>query len=184
MGFESLDESRVSLDVIQKMRAAFAAGSSPIYLFGTVGLGKSFAAALVYVKWSGRSATFISYADLINLSIRAEKDGSVSRTVAGGGCVDMTAGQWWRWLAEVSVLIVDEIGTGMAHEWRREMLWKLLEIRKGRPLLITGNLTPTGLKEQFDDRIQSRIAEGVLIELVGKDKRMDGVKNRIHRVEV
>jgi DNA replication protein DnaC len=166
------------------MRQAFAERMTPIYLFGSVGLGKSFAAAMVYANWHGPSVTFLAYADLINLSIRAERDGAVSRTLQSGQAVDMTAGQWWKWLTDVGLLIVDEIGTGMSHEWRREMLWKVLEFRKGRPLLLTGNLSPGGLLDQFDARIQSRILAGAVIELVGSDKRLTGLKQRIHRVEV
>lgn len=166
------------------MRAGFADKAFPIYLSGTVGLGKSFAAAMVYTRWQGPSVTFLSYADLIGLSIRADKDGSISRIIGSGQMVDLTAAQWWKWLTDVSLLIVDEIGTGMAHEWRREMLWKVLEIRKGKPLLITGNLSSKGLTEQFDARIQSRIMAGTFIELVGSDKRLEGLRGRVHRIEV
>lgn len=166
------------------MRQAFAEKLYPVYLSGTVGLGKSFAAAMVYTRWHGPSVTFLSYADLIGLSIRADKDGGISRITNSGQMVDLTAAQWWKWLADVSLLIVDEIGTGMAHEWRREMLWKVLEIRKGKPLLITGNLAAKGLLEQFDARIQSRILAGTFIELVGNDKRLEGVRGRVHRIEV
>jgi DNA replication protein DnaC len=170
--------------LVARMRQAFKDRISPIYLFGSVGLGKSFAAAMVYARWLGPTVTFLPYADLINLSIRAERDGSISRILGNGQSVDLTAPQWWKWLTDVGLLIVDEIGTGMSHEWRREMLWKVLEIRKGKPLLMTGNLSLGGLLEQFDARIQSRIVAGMVIELVGTDQRLVGAKGRIHRVEV
>lgn len=168
------------------MRQAFDAKASPVYLFGSVGLGKSFAAAMVHCHWKGDSVQFIAYSELISRSIRAEmsKEGIVTWVTACGSFVEMTAGQWWRWLSDVSLLIVDEIGTGMSHEMRREALWRVLEARKGKPLLITGNLSPTGLVEQFDARIQSRILEGEVIELKGKDRRLVGIERRIHRIEV
>lgn len=184
MGYRSLDPSRVNPELIDRMRLAFAAEEMPLYLHGAVGLGKSFAAALVYSMWQGPSVTFIPYCDLISLSIRAEKEGSISRVIAEGDTVDMTAAQWWKWLAEVGLLIVDEIGTGMSHEWRTEMLWKVLEVRKKRPLILTGNLPIGGIQEQFGDRIRSRISEGTLIELVGQDQRIEGIRDRFHRIEI
>lgn len=164
------------------MRKAVTSRQWPIYLFGAVGRGKSFAAAYVFSHWTG-DALMLRYCDLINSSIRAEKEGTVSRIASDGSVVDFSPGQWWRWLRDVSLLVVDEIGTGMSHEWREEMLWKLLEERKGRPLLLTSNLTLKGVLEQFGDRIQSRLLEGSLIELAGRDRRRDGIEARLTRLD-
>lgn len=164
------------------MRTVNDRGAWPLYLFGPVGRGKSFSAALVYVRWTG-SAMFLTYSDLIALSIRADKEGTVSRTLPGGQIVEYAAGGWWKWLADVQLLVVDEIGTGMAHEWRCEMLWKCLELRKQKPLILTGNLSLEGIGQQFDARIKSRILAGTAIELAGVDQRAIGLKDRIGRIE-
>lgn len=166
------------------MRQANSRRAWPIYLFGAVGRGKSFAAALAYVRCRG-TVTLLPYCDLINMSIRVEKDGEVSRMLDNGQCIEFTPGQWWRWLSDVGLLIVDEIGTGMQHEWRAEMLWKVLEVRKDKPLIMTANLTPDGIKKHFDDaRIHSRISAGTLIEVVGIDQRRIGLTERVQKIDV
>lgn len=124
------------------------------------------------------------YCDLINTAIEAEKYGEVSRTLENGQVIDLTKGQWWNWLASVNLLIVDEIGTGLVNEWRVEMLWRILECRAGKPLLLTGNIGLNTIGEQFDERIQSRIVDGSPIEVVGHDLRRIGLERRVRRVKV
>lgn len=170
-------------DLLATMRDSFQAGAFPVYLAGAVGCGKSFTAALVYARWTG-SVSMFRYCDLISDAITAEKYGEIIRTNDDGQAIEMTRGQWWRWLENVGLLIIDEIGTGMSHEWRKEMLWNVLEIRKGRPLLMTGNILLNAIGEQFDARIQSRLIEGTIIEVAGPDRRREGVQHRMHRVQV
>ena len=51
------------------------------------------------------------------------------------------------------------------------------------PLIITGNLNPKGeLYQAYDDRIFSRIIDGTLLEIVGQDRRADGLKERVKSV--
>jgi predicted ATPase len=186
-GYESLDELQVNPDVMTLLRAAHAAGEWPVYLTGDVGRGKSYVAALVYARWTGTVA-MARYTDLMGTAIRGAKEGDVSHYTASGQLVEMTEGQWWKCLESLGLLIVDEIGVGIsvgnAKEWRAELFWKLLEIRHGKPLLMTGNISPDGLGEHFDRRIQSRIIQGTVIECDGTDKRREGVRGRLHRVKL
>lgn len=124
------------------------------------------------------------YSDFVSDSIKASREGSIGRYAANGAFCEHAEAGWWKHLGEVSLLILDEIGTGVMHEWRNELLWKVLEIRKNKPLLLTGNHAPVELGERFDQRIKSRICAGTLFELSGRDLRSDGVKSRVVRVEV
>jgi hypothetical protein len=60
----------------------------------------------------------------------------------------------------------------------------LLEKRKGKPLIVTGNLTLDQLRTKFDERIQSRIKAGTIIDFAGRDLRIDGIESRVARVNV
>lgn len=181
--YRNLDETKVSKELLQALRQAFTDRSFPIYLAGPVGVGKSFAAALVYTKINC-TVTMACYCDLINTAIEAERTGEVHRTLDSGQVIEMTKGQWWHWLETVGLVIVDEIGTGLVNEWRTEMLWRLLEIRKHKPLLMTGNIGINAIGEQFDQRIQSRLIEGTIVQLDGKDKRRTDLEKRMKRITV
>lgn len=123
------------------------------------------------------------YCDFISDAMRAAKDGHLSGYNKTGVWFEITESAWWNRLRDARVLIVDEIGSGTGNDWRNEILWKLLEIRKHRPLICTGNLTPKEIGEQFDKRIQSRFLEGSFIELRGTDMRRDGLESRIQVVD-
>ena len=176
-----MDDARVDQKILDVIRRAVEAREYPIYLYGPVGRGKSFTAAYVYTHWQSE-AMMNRYTDLISDSCRIEKEGVSSRVNSFGDVVEYTAAGWWKGLRDVSLLVVDEIGIGMSHEWRIEMLWKVLELRKDRPLIFTGNLSPNGIGEQFDSRIKSRVAGGTLIEFTGPDIRLEGFRHRVHKV--
>lgn len=179
--YEALDESKINAETLDLLRSQDAANRWPFYLFGPVGRGKSFLAALVYVRWRG-SAKMLRYVDLISNSLTVSKYGELSNYTADGRLIEFSEAGWWKHLADVGLLVVDEIGSGMSHEWRAEILWKLLETRKGKPLILTGNLSLDQVRHQFDDRIQSRLLEGTLIEFEGRDLRRDDLPTRIHHV--
>jgi DNA replication protein DnaC len=178
-----LDESRVGSDVVRLMRAAFGAGRCPIYLHGVAGCGKSYTAALVYARWGG-TVTFLRYCDLISDAIECEKTGEIVRTRDDGASVEMSKSQYWSWLRNVGLLIVDDVGTGSSHEWRKELFWKVLEERAQKPLLLTGNLSMNGIREMFDGSIVSRLSAGTIIEISGQDQRRNGIASRLHRVQL
>lgn len=103
---------------------------------------------------------------------------------SGGQPVEITLGKFWTRLRDQGLVVIDEIGTREATAHRYDTFRDLLEIRKGKPLIVTGNLKPTGpLAQVYDDRIQSRIAAGVLMEVKGNDRRMDGLAGRVFSSE-
>ena len=169
-------------ELVAILRLAFAEQQFPIYVFGPVGRGKSFAAALVYARWTSTVA-YLPYSDFIGLSIRADKDGGVTRSLPNGGCLEMSQNEWWTWIKTVNLLILDDLGTGHSGEWRCEIMSKLLDLRRGLPMLLTGNLTLDGIKEHFDERIHDRILAGGLVKVQGRNQRREGIEGRMYLVE-
>lgn len=104
---------------------------------------------------------------------------------SGGQMVEMSLSGFWRRLQNVGLVVIDEIGTREATAHRYDAFRDVLEIRKGKPLILTGNLDPKTSKiaEVYDERIQSRIAAGVLLEVKGTDKRLVGLAKRIRQTD-
>lgn len=166
-------------DSWQRLLPVLRRNEWPVYLWGSVGTGKSYLAAQAFSMFKG-SAKFERFCDLISDAIDLEKHGEINRWKAGQSC-EITKASFWRVVETCGMLVIDEIGTGTASEWRNELFWRVLEVRVNKPLIMTGNINPTELKTQFDLRIQSRFFKGQCYEVTGRDQRNDGIKNRIHK---
>lgn len=123
----------------------------------------------------------LNYCDFANTAIQAAKGEEVSYMASNGSKVLMSGAGWWNWLDRVGLLIIDEIGSGYVGEWRSEDFWKLLELRAGRPLIMTGNDTIGTISQRFDLKVASRIMAGTIIGITGQDRRRDGIENRVFR---
>ena len=163
------------------MREALRRDLWPMYVWGSVGTGKSFLAANAFCAYLGATAKFVRFCDFIGDAISLEKEGEIVRW-QHGRCCEINQASFWRVIETTGLIVVDEIGTGTANEWRNELFWKLLEVRKGRPLILTGNIPPRDLHTQFDLRIESRLCEGQFFEVSGRDHRLSGLEQRIHKV--
>ncbi len=78
--------------------------------------------------------------------------------------------------ASVELLVLDDLGAGLATDWTADTLYRLVDERwtKRRATMVTTNLTPEELEQKFDARIVSRIASGDVVVLEGADHRFDG----------
>jgi DNA replication protein DnaC len=183
-GFADLDESRIPTATMDFILTQALKGVWPLYLMGPVGRGKSFTAAALYRRWvPGRVAKWTTFVEFSERSIHLSKNGSLGIYVSGHWC-EYTRESWWRSIREAALFVVDELGSGTSNEWRNETLWQLLEARKSKPLIMTGNLTLDELRTKFDDRIQSRIAAGTTLNFAGRDMRLDGLATRVGCVAV
>lgn len=87
-----------------------------------------------------------------------------------------TEGALWN-LAEVDVLVIDDLGSERPTDWTFERLGALINRRwmEERPTVVTTNLEPPDLKEAIGERAYSRLAYGsVAIRLAGDDRRRGG----------
>lgn len=167
--------------VFDKIREFAKAGSWPIYLKGQPGRGKSFVAAAAFRRWKTSPAIWMSFVDFADRSMRVAKDGEMGMYIFGNFC-EFSRESWWRRFGNASLVVIDEIGSGMTHEWRNECFWNLLEARRKQPLIMTGNLRLDELADKFDERIESRINAGSIISFEGEDMRLEGIKSRSAKV--
>ena len=150
----------------------------PLYIWGPTGTGKSCAAAVAYRQWKP-SATWMSLSEMCDL-LKAFGVSPIQTIQSGGQAVEITLAKFWTRLRDQGLVVIDEIGTREATAHRYDAFRDLLEIRKGKPLIVTGNISPDGgLAGLYDDRIESRIAAGVLLEVKGQDRRLSGLAKRV-----
>lgn len=76
--------------------------------------------------------------------------------------------------------MIDEIGTRESTHHRYDTMHGLLEARKGKPMIITGNLPIETVATVYDDRVASRLCAGTMVRIIGDDRRLKGVENRNH----
>lgn len=70
------------------------------------------------------------------------------------------------------LLVLDDFGAHKSTEWAEEQMFQLIDerYRDRRPLIVTTNLTV----DQIPPRTKSRLASGMIVMFVGRDRRVAG----------
>jgi DNA replication protein DnaC len=130
-----------------------------LVMLGPVGVGKTYiaVAACREVFMTGQDVEFWPVVELLD-ALRPD-----------GGVGD------WRTLAQVDVLVLDDLGAERTSDWTSERLYALVNRRwlDQRPTIATSNLDAADLKEAIGDRMFSRLAKSgaVTLGLTGDDRR-------------
>ena len=74
---------------------------------------------------------------------------------------------------DMNLICLDDIGVRESTQPQTDALLTFLNTRGERPLIVTGNLAPASLAEVLDSRVVSRLCAGVVIEVTGRDQRLD-----------
>lgn len=82
---------------------------------------------------------------------------------------------WLDGCCSVPLLIVDDLGVERMTDYSFEVWFKLIDERYGnlKPTVFTSNLKLSDLSKRFDDRIASRLADGKVLNIDGKDYRVE-----------
>jgi len=129
--------------------------SWPLYIHGRPGVGKTSIAALVYSGWS-----------IEPLWLRAD---TTLREIAFSSNEEVK--QWRKRIKQAPCVFLDDLGVQSPTPQMLVALFDLLEDRKGRPLVITGNHTLQSLLQIYEPRIVSRLSAGATLWLDGHDQR-------------
>ena len=141
--------------------ADLVAGSRPwpLYLWGPCGTGKSCAAAVLCDYTRGLYWSMDEIVDELFESYRGSGSGATSL---------------WGDVASPPLAVLDEIGGravsdtvygAVKHFWESRQ-------KRGGVAVYCSNLSPDALADAFDDRIASRLLSGTVLELSGKDRRL------------
>ena len=136
----------------------------PILIIGGVGTGKTCAAlALMDYVFGGRMyETTGDLVSKINDSRMNSERSGVER-------------QFWKEWREAKLTILDEIGArSRVSDSHYETVKRAIDLRIGKPAIFISNLTIAEIANIYDDRIASRLQDGMVINLFDKhDRRND-----------
>lgn len=78
-------------------------------------------------------------------------------------------------LSNTPVLVLDDLGVGNHTDWSRSIIYQVIDkrYRDCKQTIITTNLSMTKLSELIDDRIASRLSDGIIVEMQGEDWRLN-----------
>lgn len=142
--------------------------SESLYLWGSVGAGKSHLAAACLRAAIGQHAAIGRYAcwpDTLVTARRRFDESDLDDPIEP--------------LIDAELLVIDDVGyrdgAGGATEYERETLYRIAEERQLVPTIWTSNLSPDRLEQVYNDRIASRIlGPARVIEITGPDGRKAG----------
>lgn len=138
-------------DVFGQVKAVMnGEGKWPLYLFGPMGSGKTCLALYTSDLVIGsRYWTFQEFQDELLLLHRS----------------DMPTKPLWRAVADLDLLILDEIGLRPnPTEAAWETLYRLADTRDCRKAFYCSNLAPKDLKKTYGDRIYDRMTCGTVVK--------------------
>jgi DNA replication protein DnaC len=158
--------------VVQALQA-ISDGAWPLVIAGDVGAGKSCLAALLLSLVPDRSARMFDCSTLLAhvMECRTSPSGATLMPLLDGGSVDRTESQILRWIDQMSLLVLDDVGVRALTEPQSEALLRIVNLRHGKPLIVTTNIKPENLADLVGPRIYSRLRPGTVIWMGGEDLR-------------
>ncbi|AST91960.1 ATP-binding protein [Sutcliffiella cohnii] len=123
-------------------------GSENLYYYGRTGRGKTHLAVGLYklIKDASLTAMFFDVPKLMDTIVASwEKDAGYSES------------KFMKAVAEVDVLILDDLGVERISEWVDQTLYSILNQRQGKSIIFTSNIHPADLTKRYGERLADRI---------------------------
>lgn len=146
----------------------------PIILAGDVGAGKSCLALLLWSLYRDRCARFVECSTLLGyvMTARTSESRTATMPLLRGGVVDRTETDIMRWVENASLLVLDDVGLRPLSEAQSEALLRIVNLRHGKPLIVTTNCTSQELPKMVGERINSRLRSGAAFRIDSPDRRI------------
>jgi len=143
----------------------------PLLLGGDVGRGKtlSILSMLDYVNGVTFATTFGQFC---NSMVEAQQ-GRLHEPMRYSTRPVTPQMVWDRW-CKSAVSFCDELGRRTPTEPQRDILFDMLDLRKGRPTIFATNLTMNELAGVYGKHIVSRLLKGTTVWSDGPDRRLTG----------
>ena len=81
-----------------------------------------------------------------------------------------------REIDRIDLLCVDDCGIRTDSDPQQATFLEVLNMRRNKPTIVTGNHEPGKLHTVFDSRIASRLMAGTMFKMGGVDRRLQGTK--------
>ena len=145
----------------------FTLNSGSLFLYGKTGLGKTFLCNSIarMVLDRGFTVIYISAGRLF----KTLQDEQFNRNE------DEEATQFYDDVLTADLLIIDDLGTEFSTTLVNAQFFNIINERmtNRRPTVVSTNLAPDRIKEQYSDRVLSRMTDGFeFLTLTGEDIRM------------
>ncbi len=138
----------------------------PLVLIGKPGTGKTCAALCLLDHAGGLYFTAAGLAGKILLAYKGELYNPDSK-------LRVSAASLWEEIARTTLVVLDELGARQrVSDHAYECVYRVVDERSGRPLVVGSNLSLDVLAGLYDDRLTSRLAAGTVLELTGPDRRL------------
>lgn len=147
----------------------------PLYFYGLPGRGKTIMAATVFCQWPRQFTT------LGSVDWDAEPVFALASVVCGQFASARFHYENRRILSAkyrmTSLLVLDDICDRSADDNQRASLSDIMDLRRGKPTILTGNFPPDQLSKDklLDDRVVDRIQQGRQVEFTGPSLRSSGL---------
>lgn len=166
--------------VRERIVEAIAEGAWPLLLCGSIGAGKTSAAALIYGCWVDQRVKWWRAVEFVRVIQTCRREGGV---LLPGCAYESSEGSIWRVrIGGPDLLVFDDIGLRNPTQAQYEMIYEVIDRRYAarKPLVVSTNHTVAELAEVFDERIASRLKAGTVIEFNTHDRRPSGRMFRIN----
>ena len=172
-GFEGEEKSRIqqNYNVLSKYADKLDSFSPSIILVGGTGLGKTHLSTAVARKLIDKGYDVV-YETAQNIFTDFDRDRFLDRF---GGEEPVS----YKYL-DCDLLIIDDLGSEMVSTFSISCLYNILNTRlnKGKPIIISTNLTGSEVQRLYQDRITSRLfGEFLILPFTGTDYRRKKLKN-------
>lgn len=165
--YEEAHMSRIdqSQEIINKMVEWMKNPNNIFYFCGRVGNGKTYFAAAFYnfMIENGKNIRAFTEPKLFSHLLNYQSE---------GGNPDYEIER----LCECDYFILDDMGSDKSSEWKQKIILSFINFRSSNNLatLITSNLTRSDVKENYHERIYSRLFsnKNIVVEVNGSDRRM------------
>lgn len=164
---EDLERFRSAVDSCHEFINNFPAGAPNLFLYGTVGTGKSFLSGCIAKELldKGYSVIYFSAVQLFDLLSEYSFDHKNKDSLYNP----------YEDLYNCDLVIIDDLGTEIANNFVTSKLFNCLNERQLRKksTIISSNLSLEELKTLYSDRIFSRVTSNYMFrKLTGPDVRM------------
>lgn len=151
-----------NLDACKQFAEDFNGKGNGLFMLGATGLGKthlSLSIANVVIE-KGFCVVYVSVPELVRKILDEQINKSENDTMS--------------LILSCDLLILDDLGAENTTDWCVATLYEMINTRQNHrlPMIINTNLTHRELKEQYHDRLSSRMMSMKTLLFLGKDNRV------------
>lgn len=164
---EDLERFQKAATICRQFAQNFDSCPTNLFLYGTVGTGKSFLSGCIAAELlkTGHSVIYFSSVSLFDTLSRYSFDLKEKETLYN----------FYEDLYNCELVIIDDLGTELTNSFVASQLFACLNERqlRGKSTIISTNLSLEELRDRYSERVFSRITSNfTLCKLTGRDIRM------------